>query len=91
MEMPRRREISQLTARDFSLYRAICRELEELQYAINEQSVEFPDFEEISVAMMDRRFLVEWLRELNFPIVNAYVDCGLDEAEEDLILLDPPH
>ena len=90
MAMSKRREMSQLSGRDFSLYRAICRELEELQYAINEQSVEFPDFEEISVAMMDRRFLVEWLRELNFPIVNAYVDCGLDKAAEDLILLDPP-
>jgi hypothetical protein len=90
MATSKRREMSQLTGRDFSLYRAICRELEELQYVINEQSVEFPDFEEISVAMMDRRFLVEWLRELNFPTVKAYVDCGLDEAEEDLILLDPP-
>ncbi|MCP9915587.1 hypothetical protein [Cyanobium sp. ATX 6F1] len=90
MATSKRRELSQLTERDFSLYRAICRELEELQHTINDQTVVFSDFEEISVAMMDRRFLVEWLRELNFPTVMAYVDCGLDEAEEDLILLDPP-
>jgi hypothetical protein len=90
MAMSKRRDISQLNGRDFSLYRAICRELEELQCVIKEKSVEFPDFEEISVAMMDRRFLVEWLRELDFPTVMAYVDCGLDEAAEDRILLDPP-
>ncbi|MCP9848617.1 hypothetical protein [Cyanobium sp. Morenito 9A2] len=85
-----RKELSQLNRRDFSLYRAICRKLEELQHVIKDQTVLFSDFQEISAAMMDRCFLVEWLRGLRLPPSIAYIDSGLSEASEDQILLDPP-
>lgn len=83
-----RRQLSELNSRDFSLYRAICRELEELQHVIHHQKIEYSDFQDIAVAMMDRRFLIEWLRELRLPPSSAYSDSGLKEDEEDRILLD---
>jgi hypothetical protein len=83
-----RRQLSELHSRDFSLYRAICRELEELQQVIRHKEIEYSDFQEMAVAMMDRRFLIEWLRELRLPAASAYSDCGLTEDVEEQLLAD---
>ena len=90
MARRQRRQLSELNSRDYSLYRAICRELEELQQVIHGQEVQYSDFQELAVAMMDRRFLIEWLRELHLPPAAFYSDCGLDEEREDQLLQDPP-
>jgi hypothetical protein len=88
MPLRQRRQLSQLNSRDYSLYRAICRELEELQQVIHHKEIEYSDFQEVAVAMMDRRFLIEWLRELRLPAASAYSDCGLTEEVESQLLED---
>ena len=61
---PRRRCIAELSLREYSLYRAICNELEDLEQAILYAGVAGTDFEDLASSMLDRRLLVGWLREL---------------------------
>ena len=59
-----RKKIIHLTDREYALYRAICGELDDLQRSIRRENYGGLDVSELAVAMRDRRFLVEWLREL---------------------------
>jgi hypothetical protein len=86
MDASRRQRLSELSLRDFCLYRAICIELEDLQDTIQLEGLLGRDFLALSVAMRDRRLLVEWLRDLRFPPSSQYTDGGIsEEAEEELL------
>jgi hypothetical protein len=86
MDRIRRKTIRELTLRDYALYRAICNEIEDLQEAILHSANARIDFQDLAVAMRDRRMLVEWLRELGFPPSSDYSDSGLSEAAEDQLM-----
>jgi len=81
-----RKTIVQLTDREYALYRAISVELEELQRSIRREDYGGLDVAELAVAMRDRRFLVEWLRELRLPPASCFNDCGLTVVVEEQIL-----
>jgi hypothetical protein len=81
-----RKTIIQLTDRDYALYRAICVELEDLQRSIRREDYGGLDLADLAVAMRDRRFLIEWLRELGLPPASDFNDCGLTVDVEDQIL-----
>ena len=83
-----RKTIIHLTDREYALYRAICVELYDLQRSIRREDYDGLDVTELAVAMRDRRFLVEWLRELRLPPASNFNDCGLTVEMEDLILTD---
>jgi hypothetical protein len=83
-----RKTIVQLTDREYALYRAIAVELEDLQRSIRREDYGGLDVEELAVAMRDRRFLVEWLRELRLPPASDFNDCGLTDEVEIQILKD---
>jgi hypothetical protein len=83
-----RKKIIHLTDREYALYRAICVELDDLQRTIRREDYDGLDVTELTVAMRDRRFLVEWLRELRLPPASNFNDCGLTVEMEDLILTD---
>ena len=82
----RRRSIAELSLREYSLYRAICNELEDLEQAILYAGVAGTDVEDLASSMLDRRLLVGWLRELEFPPSSDYADTGLTAAIEEQIL-----
>jgi hypothetical protein len=44
------------------------------------------DFEDLASSMLDRRLLVGWLRELEFPPSSDYADTGLTAAVEEQII-----
>ena len=73
MDETYRKTIIQLSDREYALYRAICGGL---------------DVSRMAVEMRDRRFLVEWLRELRLPPASDFNDCGLTVEIENLILTD---
>jgi hypothetical protein len=81
-----RKTIVQLTDREYALYRAISVELEDLQRSIRREDYGGLDVAELAVAMRDRRFLVEWLRELRLPPASYFNDCGLTVVVEEQIL-----
>ena len=81
-----RKTIVQLTDREYALYRAISVELEDLQRSIRREDYGGLDVAELAVAMRDRRFLVEWLRELRLPPASDFNDCGLTIEVEEQIL-----
>lgn len=82
----RRRSISELSLRDYCLYRAICSELEVLEDSIQIDGQSGGHLLELAVAMRDRRLLVEWLRELGYPPSSDLSDSGITpELEEQLI------
>jgi len=83
-----RKTIIHLTDREYALYRAICVELDDLQRSIRREDYGGLDVAELAVAMRDRRFLVEWLRELGLPPASSFNDCGLTVEMENLILMD---
>ena len=83
-----RKTIAQLTDREYALYRAIAVELEDLQRSIRREDFGGLDVAELAVAMRDRRFLVEWLRELRLPPASDFNDCGLTDEVEIQILKD---
>jgi hypothetical protein len=83
-----RKRIIHLTDREYALYRAICGELDDLQRSIRRENYGGLDVSELAVAMRDRRFLVEWLRELRLPPASNFNDCGLTVEAENLILTD---
>ena len=83
---PRRRSIAELSLREYSLYRAIWNELEDLEQSILYAGVAGTDFEDLASSMMDRRLLVGWLRELEFPPSSDYADTGLTAAVEEQII-----
>lgn len=89
MDASRRRRLSELSLRDFCLYRAICIELDDLQETIQCDGLLGRDFLALSVAMRDRRLLVEWLRDLRFPPSSLYSDHGISEAVEEQLLAHP--
>ena len=89
MDPSRRRHLAELSLRDFCLYRAICIELDDLQEAIQFDGLLGRDFLALSVAMRDRRLLVEWLRDLRFPPSSLYSDHGISEAVEEQLLAHP--
>lgn len=61
-----RKTIIHLTDREYALYRAICVELYDLQRSIRREDYDGLDVTELAVAMRDRRFLVEWLRNCGY-------------------------
>ena len=83
-----RKTIIHLTDREYALYRAICVELDDLQRSIRREDYDGLDVTELAVAMRDRRFLVEWLRELRLPPASNFNDCGVTVEMEELILMD---
>jgi len=86
MGLDRRQSIGDLNLRDFCLYRAICLELEALDETIQLQGLLGTDFVELSVAMRDRRLLVEWLLDLRLPPSSDYSDSGITpELEQQLL------
>lgn len=82
----RRYSLSDLSPKDYSLYRLICIELESLQHEIAIEASLGSDLPALTTAMQDRRLLVEWLRDLLFPPASLYNDCGITEAVEELLL-----
>jgi len=86
MAPDRRQRLGDLNLRDFCLYRAICLELEALDETIQLQGLLGRDFLELSVAMRDRRLLVEWLRDLSFPPSSDYSDSGITPELEGQLL-----
>ncbi len=82
----RRRSLSELNIKDYSLYRVICAGLEDLQQEIVRHGAVTVDMTALAIAMQDRRLLVKWLRELRFPPASLYNDCGITEAVEDLLI-----
>jgi hypothetical protein len=82
----RRQQISDLSLRDYCLYRAICIELEDLEETIHMEGTMGRDFLEISAAMRDRRLLVEWLRDLHYPPSCDFTENGISEEVEDQLL-----
>jgi hypothetical protein len=81
-----RRRIIQLSLREYCLYRAICSELEALEEAIQVEGSLGRDLMDLAVAMRDRRLLVEWLRDLDYPPSSEYSYGGITpELEEQLI------
>ncbi|MEN9768361.1 MAG: hypothetical protein RLZZ32_2321 [Cyanobacteriota bacterium] len=89
MDASRRRRLSELSLRDFCLYRAICLELDDLQETIQFDGLLGRDFLALSVAMRDRRLLVEWLRDLRYPPSSFYSDHGISEEVEEQLLAHP--
>ena len=89
MDASRRQRLAALSLRDYSLYRAICIELEDLQETIQLEGLLGRDFLALSVAMRDRRLLVEWLRDLRFPPSSQYTDGGISEEGEEELLAHP--
>jgi hypothetical protein len=86
MGLDRRQRIGDLNLRDFCLYRAICLELEALEEAIEVHGLLGQDFLELSVAMRDRRLMVEWLIDLHLPPSSDYSDIGITpELEQQLL------
>ena len=86
MGLDRRQRIGELNLRDFCLYRAICLELEALEEAIKVHGLLGQDFLELSVAMRDRRLMVEWLIDLHLPPSSDYSDTGITpELEQQLL------
>ncbi|UPM51211.1 MULTISPECIES: hypothetical protein [unclassified Synechococcus] len=81
-----RSKISELTLRDYALYRAICSELEALEDTIQVAGEIGRDFLELAVAMRDRRLLIEWLRELNLPPSSEYTYGGITPDLEEQLL-----
>ncbi len=88
MDETYRKTIIQLTDREYALYRAICVELDDLQRSIRREDYGGLDVSTLAVEMRDRRFLVEWLRELRLPPALDFNDCGLTVEMENLILTD---
>jgi hypothetical protein len=87
MDSRRRQRISDLSLRDFCLYRAICLELEALDETIQFQGLVGNDFLELSTAMRDRRLLIEWILDLHLPPSSDYSDSGITpEMEEQLLI-----
>ena len=82
----RRSQLRELDARSYALYRVICVALEDLQREILASSAITSDLSPLASAMQDRRLLVEWLRELGFPLASAYNDCGITKAVEDVLM-----
>jgi hypothetical protein len=82
----RRYNLLELGPKDYSLYRVICMELESLQREILIEGMVGTDLDVLATAMQDRRLLVEWLRELQFPPASRYNDCGITESVEDELL-----
>ena len=89
MDASRRRHLAELSLRDFCLYRAICIELDDLQESIQLDGLLGRDFLALSVAMRDRRLLVEWLRDLRFPPSSIYSEHGISEEVEEQLLSHP--
>ncbi|MFZ9974934.1 MAG: hypothetical protein ACO3FK_11725 [Vulcanococcus sp.] len=89
MDASRRRHLAELSLRDFCLYRAICLELDDLQESIQLDGLLGRDFLALSVAMRDRRLLVEWLRDLRFPPSSIYSEHGISEEVEEQLLAHP--
>ena len=89
MDASRRQRLADLSLRDFCLYRAICIELEDLQDTIQLEGLLGRDFHVLSVAMRDRRLLVEWLRDLLLPPSSQYTDGGISVAAEEGLLAHP--
>ena len=87
MHSHHRQRISELSLRDFCLYRAICLELEALDETIQLQGLLGNDFLELSTAMRDRRLLVEWLLDLHLPPSSDYSDSGLTPEMEQQLLI----
>lgn len=81
-----RKLIQDLTAREFCLYRAICLELDELAEEIDAAGLAGGDFLTLATAMRDRRFLVDWLRELHLPPSSMFGHRGISEAMEEQLL-----
>jgi len=71
---------------DYSLYRVICNELENLQQEIAIEARLGVDLLALASAMEDRRLLVLWLRDLHFPPASLYNDCGINEEVEERLL-----
>ncbi|WP_461556838.1 hypothetical protein [Synechococcus sp.] len=88
MDETYRKTIIQLSDREYALYRAICVELDDLQRSIRREDAGGLDVSRMAVEMRDRRFLVEWLRELRLPPASDFDDCGLTVEIENLILTD---
>ena len=86
MSAPRRRSLRELSVREFTLYRVICSELEDLQGEIMATASAGRDLAELAIAMQDRRLLVQWLRDLRFPPASLYADSCPNEAMEDRLL-----
>jgi hypothetical protein len=86
MSSRRRTSPLELGAKDYSLYRVICNELDNLQQEIQIEGKLGTDLPALATAMEDRRLLVEWLRDLSFPPASLYNDCGINEAEEERLL-----
>lgn len=89
MNPSRRQHLGELSLRDFCLYRAICMELDDLQETIQLEGLLGRDLIALSVAMRDRRLLVEWLRELGLPPSSLYCQHGISEEDEELLLAHP--
>ena len=89
MDASRRRHLAELSLRDFCLYRAICIELDDLQESIQLDGLLGRDFLALSVAMRDRRLLVEWLRDLRYPPSSFYSEHGISEEVEEQLLAHP--
>jgi len=86
MTAHRRYNLPDLSPKDYSLYRVICMELESLQREILIEGMVGTDLVALATAMQDRRLLVEWLRELQYPPASRYNDCGITEDVEDELL-----
>ena len=86
MPSNRRYSLRELSPKDYSLYRVICMELESLQREILIEGMVGTDLVALATAMQDRRLLVEWLRELQYPPASRYNDCGITEEVEDELL-----
>ena len=77
MDETYRKTMIQLSDREYALYRAICVELDDLQRSIRREDDGGLDVSRMAVEMRDRRFLVEWLRELRLPPASYFNNCGL--------------
>ena len=86
MASPRRGSVRELAANEYSLYRVICNELEDLQSEIQIEGCLGVDLLGLATAMEDRRFLVSWLRDLGLPPASLYNNCGINEEEEERLL-----
>ena len=80
---PRRYRLLDLSVKDYTLYRVICMELDQLQLEIESGASDLPA---MASAMEDRRLLIEWLRDLRLPPASLYTDSGPTEAMEEILL-----
>ena len=81
-----RKTLLELDEPEMVIFRALVVELETLTDSIQVEALaRCPDLVALAVANRDRRYVIQWLRNLNLPSMADYCD-GPDLVDEELLL-----